>query len=184
MVKLAIKGHTTRYEDVIEILKMLGGKNKNYNRGLSPNKIYVINDFYHIDQCDPMRHPEYYQFSVEEFFEKFPYKIGDKVIAYVEGNLAQFTIQDIRWNNKLNKIEYKICSSWCDASLMQPYKEEIKDKALSEDLGGWECNNGELKSNTLHISKNITSIEVPEGTTIESFTDGVIYFKHLPDIEN
>ena len=90
----------------------------------------VLYTFY----CDSIQHPEYYQLDIEEFFEKFPYKIGDKVIAYVEGNLAQFTIQDIRWNNELNKIEYKICSSWCDASLMQPYKDEtMEDKGNISD---------------------------------------------------
>ena len=59
---------------------------------------------------------------VEE--EKKPeFKVGDEVIAYAEGCLAKFSINDVRWNNELNKFEYKICSSWYDASVMQLYKE-------------------------------------------------------------
>ena len=56
--------------------------------------------------------------------EKKPeFKVGDEVIAYAEGCLAKFSINDVRWNNELNKFEYKICSSWYDASVMQLYKE-------------------------------------------------------------
>lgn len=41
--KLAIKGHATRGNEVIEILKMLGGENTAYY-GLDINVIYTIDD--------------------------------------------------------------------------------------------------------------------------------------------
>lgn len=133
MAKLAIKGHPTWKEEVIEILEMLGGKNTN-------NYIpYCICLYYYIDDSTKIISDDWFSscanenfiiYTLEDFFEKFPYKVGDEVIAYAEGCLAHFTIQDIRWNNKLNKIEYKICSSWYDTSIIQPYKEEeiMKDK--------------------------------------------------------
>lgn len=121
--KLAIKGHPTRGKEVIEILEMLGGENFLKHDG-SYTKSY-----YYIDNnliCCYYGRPNSKSYTLEEFFEKFPYKVGDKVIAYIEGCLAQFTIQDMRWNHESNKVEYKICSSWLDTSLILPYKEETK----------------------------------------------------------
>ena len=73
--------------------------------------------------------------TLEEFLEKFPYKVGDKVVAYYEGILAQFTIQNMRWNCELNKVEYKICSSWLETSVIIPYKEEtMKENLTIQDI--------------------------------------------------
>ena len=136
MANLAIKGHSTRGSEVIELLEMLGGKNTAHFKGEKAGLAYYIE----VDKsicCIDIEfeyHTEFYKITVEEFEEKFPYKVGDEVIAYVEGCLAHFIIQDIRWNNKLNKIEYKICSSWCDTDLMQPYKEKTMETITIDDF--------------------------------------------------
>ena len=132
MANLAIKGHPTRGGEVIQLLEMLGGKSngniKGYNDDLyyyiaKDGLIYGSGIEYEELACN------YTIFTLEEFLEKFPYKVGDEVIAYAEGCLTKFTIQDIRWNYELNKVEYKICSSWLDASLiMKLYKEEIMEE--------------------------------------------------------
>ena len=130
MAKLAIKGHATKGDEVIEILGILGGSNAFGHIGNNPRAIYYIDETYKnfITCSETKKVCDCVIFTLEEFLEKFPYKIGDTVIAYAEGCIAQFTIQDMRWNYELNKVEYKICSSWCDTSLMQPYKEETMDK--------------------------------------------------------
>ena len=133
MAQLAIFGHATRGKEVIEILEMLGGYN--YYNLSGKNGIDTIG--YHIgsiiSNIVPIRWQnkyKYISFTLETFLKKYPYKVGNKVITYAEGCLAQFTIQDMRWNHKLNKIEYKICSSWLDTSLMLPYKEETVEESI------------------------------------------------------
>lgn len=134
MANLAIRGHATRGKEVIELLEMLGGINKDKYVGDNVFLYYFINDNY-IEWCYEWN-PEsiFISFTLEEFLEKFPYKVGNDVIAYAEGCLAKFTIQDIRWNWELNKVEYKICSSWIDASLMQLYKEKNMEERKYADL--------------------------------------------------
>lgn len=138
MTQLAIKGHVTRGKEVIQLLEILGGKSNSNMNGYNDDLYYFIakdgliygsNIEYEELNC------KYTIFALEEFEEKFPYKVGDKVIAYAEGCLAKFTIQDMRWNYELNKVEYKICSSWLDASLIQPYKEETNMKTDCKNCG-------------------------------------------------
>lgn len=144
MAQLAIKGHPTRGKEVIEILEMLGCRNRHnyisdcdilcYYWNKNTNVIY----FDWVNNC--YEDKDILIFTLEEFLEKFPYKTGNKVVAFYKGILAQFTIQDMRWNYELNKVEYKICSSWLDPSVIRPYKEENMeentDKALAPDLRG------------------------------------------------
>ena len=130
MTQLAIKGHATRGKEVINLLEMLGANRLGY-------KDTFVGFYYYIecgaivssDEC-PI---DAKVFTLEEFEEKYPYKVGDEVIAYAEGILASFSIKGVRWNNKLNKVEYKICSSWYDVSMLsaiQPYTDyDIKECA-------------------------------------------------------
>ena len=76
MANLAIKGHPTRGKEVIEILEMLGGKQFESYNGNEVNWCYTI-----IDGSIDWDYPsdKYKVFSLEEFLEKFPYKVGDKV---------------------------------------------------------------------------------------------------------
>ena len=78
--KLAILGHKTRSEEVIELLKMLGGRE---TFGLSCEKTdrfyYVSDEFIHWDYDDPIVENKFEVFTLEEFFEKFPFKVGDFV---------------------------------------------------------------------------------------------------------
>jgi hypothetical protein len=133
MALLAIKGHKSRGNEVIEILEMLGYINKHkYTADCDSLCFYGTkgtNIIYYVWVNNCYEDEDTLVFTLEEFLEKFPYKIGDKVIAYIEGCLAQFTIQDMRWNYELNKVEYKICSSWLDTSVIQPYKEDAMDEA-------------------------------------------------------
>lgn len=156
---LGIKGHSNRSEDVKLLLTMLGGRIDVEDLPFD-NDIFVL--YIGNNKCVYTSTVSSFNgviYSLEEFEEKFPYKVGDEVIAYAEGCLAHFTIQDIRWNNKLNKIEYKICSSWYDTSLMQPYKEETIDdfKANTKEIDDKIYTNiSQLKVvNDIDMGKNI-----------------------------
>ena len=80
MKHLAIKGHQTRGKEVIEILEMLGGKNTQRHDGNYVDYMYIINKPYNPEiECLYAVSSVYKVFTLEEFLEKFPYKIWDKV---------------------------------------------------------------------------------------------------------
>ena len=80
--KLAIMGHPTRGKEVIELLEMLGGKNFNSLSGFDGYAYYVIEGCQNEIQAgeyifgDEVLH----FFNIEEFLEKYPFKVGDKVV--------------------------------------------------------------------------------------------------------
>lgn len=77
MINLAIKGHSTRSEEVVQILEMLGGKNVYKYSGNDTRCAYTINcggiiDWVYSMQVDNV-------LTLEEFEQIYPYKIGDIV---------------------------------------------------------------------------------------------------------
>ena len=106
---LAIKGHSTRGNEVIKLLEMIGGNNI-YN--FSGDDSYA---YYVIEGCqNAIRAGEYifgdedkYFFTLEEFLEKFPFKVGDKVVYTKFGdNCDEYpeTIESMKWTG--TSIEY------------------------------------------------------------------------------
>lgn len=75
--KLAIKGHATRGKEVIVLLEMMGGKNVEGFIGTDFDELYTIEDGCIIQAYD---WNNCVCFTLEEFLEKYPYKVGDKVI--------------------------------------------------------------------------------------------------------
>jgi len=133
MSRLAIRGHATRGKEVIEILEMLGGRNANEYKGYSNLLYYYINEDGIID-CDKDKEISFpcIRFTLEEFIEKYPYKVGDKVnyVKYNDEYSSVYTIQGMRWTGIT--IEYLLNSSGFSALTkdLQPYKEEtMEDKS-------------------------------------------------------
>ncbi len=129
MAKLVIKGHNSRGKEVIETLRMLGG-NTDTSTMLAGDLIrygYYMNsdgiiDFKHRSSFDGIDTI----YTLEEFLEKFPYKVGDKV-NYVKYNNEcpnVYTIQMMWWNGAA--VEYLLELSGFSALTkdLQPYKEE------------------------------------------------------------
>lgn len=104
-MKLAIKGHSTRGNEVIEILKMMGGYNIcDYLGGDQKYLQYFINNKGNIDvRYSMFNHNNYKVFTLEEFLKKYPFKIGDKVIDCY-GNLV--TIKSMKWSEKFETMIY------------------------------------------------------------------------------
>ena len=85
--KLAIKGHPTRGNEVIELLKMMGGHAAFINTiSNNTDKAFFISDY---ENCfyrksirfipDSSKEMEDFNvFTLEEFLERFPYKVGDE----------------------------------------------------------------------------------------------------------
>ena len=108
MAELAIKGHSTRGEEVIEILEMLGGWNYNRWDGKTSRVLYFINE--DLIEVKTIRHNtninEFNVFTLEEFEEKYPYKVGDNVTHHVGKLLETHTITGIRWDSDKCRILY------------------------------------------------------------------------------
>lgn len=131
MAKLAIKGHPTRGEEVIEILEMLGGKNNNLCCGEFIGRIYFINENGYIEGGSKMHKLDYLQLTLEEFLKKFPYKIGDKILYKTYGIYSK--IKTMLWNEEKEQVFYRLESNKlfvATADELQPRKEETIENKL------------------------------------------------------
>ena len=105
--KLAIKGHSTRGKEVIELLEMLGGKSNGNMKGYNDDLYYYIAKDDLIYGCG-IEYEElacnYTIFTLEEFLEKYPYKVGDFVsIPEYE---SEVRICNMKWDGF--EIQYKV----------------------------------------------------------------------------
>ena len=128
METLAILGHSTRGSEVIELLEMLGGKNRFELDGRLIKQKIGVSYYTVIDRIITFMMvgrgfaPGLKLYSLEEFEEKFPYKIGDRVI--VNNNVE--IINRMRWDD--NEIKYGFFTNNKLGELsvkdLQPYKEQ------------------------------------------------------------
>ena len=124
MATLVLKGHSTRGVEVIQLLVMLSAKSQ--YTGTFKGFYYWIEDGQVISSDIPPENSMI--FSLEEFLEKYPYKVGDKVKAWVNGYYGVFNIQDITWDSIAKKVKYRIHDYWHSVENLQPYKEVIMEK--------------------------------------------------------
>lgn len=112
--KLAIKGHPTRGKEVIELLEMLGGNNIYNFSGFDGYAYYVIGG------CkNEIRAGKYifggedkYLFTIEEFLEKYPFKVGDKVVYTKFGDNCDdypVTIESMKWTGTTIEYTFNDC---------------------------------------------------------------------------
>lgn len=151
MAQLALKGHLKRGREVIQLLEMLGGDN-NYSRYCGYNT--CTNTIYYIDSSDrnfikmienPSNISDFIVFTIEEFEEKFPYKVGDKVNSPCRGCIK--TITSMHWDTYLNAITYKLdhriytnIDQLKVVNDLQSYKEETieeKDEKTVKHVVNW-----------------------------------------------
>ena len=137
-MNLAIEGHSTQGSEVIARLKMLGGMNTFNLNGSETNCYYYIdnnNRIYHCLGIDPRN---YIYYTLEEFLEKFPYKVGDKVQYKGATSCGSiFEVEEMRWEE--NTVKYTLCLFGCNykrstlpAEYLQPYKEETMEEKLEQ----------------------------------------------------
>ena len=154
MTNLAIKGHKTRGKEVIEILKMLGGVNQ-FNLDGNTNAWYVLDENRTIRWCEWIFKEK--GFTLEEFFEKFPYKVGDRV--RVPEYESEVCISKMYWDG--SEVQYEVVTDeveWYSAKELNEFNEP-KEETINEMLapvrkiGSDEIlyyvdkNNGDIKEN-------------------------------------
>ena len=93
--KLAIKGHSIRGNEVIEILEMMGGKNC-YNVIEGWQKQIRAGEYIFDDEG-------MYFLTLEEFLKKYPFKVGDKVMNCYGDS---FTIKSMSWSVDCETMVY------------------------------------------------------------------------------
>ena len=131
MANLAIKGHPTRGKEVIQLLEMLGANRLGY-------KDTFVGFYYYIECgaiCSSDEYPTYSTiFTLEEFLEKYPYKVGDKVCYQPNLQIDTICISEIismKWAD--NSVIYFTSNGHslyaCD---LQPYKEEIIEEGTNK----------------------------------------------------
>lgn len=129
--RLAIRGHSSRGKEVIELLEMMGGKNIHKHDGCSNSySYYIFGPAILHDRLSIAEDDDFEIFTLDGFLEKFPYKVGDKVHIYVQNDdtdgrcdIGVAEITSMRWNPTICKIAYKMKNI-----NREFYKEEIKCK--------------------------------------------------------
>ena len=114
---LAIKGRETQGIEVIKLLEMMGGKNCFHLHGLSSEHAYyfiggprndeiragdyIFDEYAVLQMIDDMCF-----FTLEEFLEKYPFKVGDIVDRTLDN--VSCIIDNMRWNSEKCCVEYHL----------------------------------------------------------------------------
>ena len=111
--KLALRGHSSRGKEVIGLLEMMGGDAINVT-GRAETAIYVISDngIIDVELAYKERIDNYAIFTLEEFFEKYPFKVGDKVVYTKFGdNCDDYpeTIESMKWTGTTIEYTFNDC---------------------------------------------------------------------------
>ena len=106
--KLALKGHPTRGKEVIGVLRMMGGRAVDALKGNT--------DWYAIDECTDnlitiygynyINSHNFITFTLEEFLEKYPFKVGDNVL--IPEYESEVRICKMRWDPTCQDVEYLV----------------------------------------------------------------------------
>ena len=104
--KLAIKGHPTRGKEVIELLEMMGGSNIHNLSGNDIYSYYIIKGFKNEihDELYIFGNENIYYFTLEEFLEKYPFKLNDKVIDEADG--CPGVVCEMKWDEDVSDMKY------------------------------------------------------------------------------
>ena len=111
--KLAIKDHPTRGKEIITLLEMMGGyADELVDNGTDERYAYFILeeennaiDRFPIDKKDEFEFDTQI-FTLEEFLEKYPYKVGDTVHSPCKGCIK--TITGMKWSSDRKTITYEL----------------------------------------------------------------------------
>lgn len=125
MAHLAIQGHATRGNEVIALLEMLGGIDSGFFSGNETDRFYYIEVDKGICFIDSVvEHLDFCKLTLEQFLERYPYKVGDRV-ANVYG--ASGKVYVMKWID--DEIQYRLnfghhTSGWYGADELQPIEEK------------------------------------------------------------
>ena len=107
-MRLAIKGHETRGKEVIKLLEMMGGVNIHRHSG-KYGKLCVHCDIIYVTA--EMIPGNYALYTLEQFEQKFPFKIGDNV-SYIssKGEIINTSILGMAWHEEKHTMWYTLAT--------------------------------------------------------------------------
>lgn len=115
MKTLAIRGDKERGNEVIALLEMLGGRNIGNYRGTGIEDVYFVDDYHHICLTDidaAFVAGNYAIFTLNEFYVKYPYKVGDKVVYTKYGDNCDdypVIIESMKWTETTIEYTFNDC---------------------------------------------------------------------------
>ena len=125
--KLAIKGHPTRGKEVIGLLKMLGGINKFQYNGSKGYVYFIEGKWITLYGEETLKdNGGYIIYELEEFLEKYPFKVGDKVVYTKYGDNCDdypVTIESMKWTGTTIEYTFDDCVT-CLAKYLKIWNEE------------------------------------------------------------
>ena len=107
---LAIRGDKKRGNEVIALLEMLGGDNV-YKQGGKDDGWYMIEGRI-ILYKDFIFENDYITFTLDEFYKKYPFKVGDKVVYTKFGDNCDdypVTIESMEWTGTTIEYTFNDC---------------------------------------------------------------------------
>lgn len=178
--KLAIKGHVSRGKEVMELLKMMGGCECGYGGG-GTGLYYYISQFGNIEaSCKPNEFNTYIVYTLEEFLEKYPFKVGDKIFLY--DNITEGCVTGMEWDENKGSVKYCVYTSseyWCDVKELLKWNpiDFLEDKHCNEkQVNGMKNVLTELLNHIKNTPKEELEREFEEikewsnvGPTVEEF---------------
>lgn len=178
-MKLAIKGHDTRYREVKQLLQQLGGQCSGYSCAKN-EYYYYINKYGNIEGVTSLSADNWIIFTLEEFEELYPFKVGDKVhytgtaISFNKDNIC--TITGLHWNHALNKIFYILDNQYqCSHKWIAPMKQkELKDYLKPGYVVEYDCGNRHVLTQDVH--GNVFGVEIGDSlcwTSLDGPLDGI-----------
>lgn len=179
---LAIKGHPTRGKEVIELLEMMAGHCPAEMYGSCENRCYLVKDNSWVgwDYIGPEEIDKYNIFTLEEFLEKYPFKVGDRVL--IPEYESEVRICKMSWDGF--EIQYKVYRNedpeWYTAKELLNYNDDfLEDKHRNKNqVNGMKNVLAELLDHIKNTSKEELEKEFNEleewshvGPTVEEFMD-------------
>ena len=167
---IAIQGHLTRGEEVIQILESLGGINDSKFRGVTEfwyfidSKGHISNNYQNI-----LINYGFKIYTLEEFEKEFPFKIGEKVTTTGTSHPKIITgITDTQWGLRyvISEIKFPDSKEMPHISQISLYKEMKEERNITLTLDKakeWYKKGGELKEVALqaYSEEELTKAELP-----------------------
>lgn len=151
--KLAIKGHSTRGEEVIKLLEMMGGKNKYYYKCIEIRVGFTIGSDGSICKVTCNLYDEFRVFTLEEFLEKYPFKIGDKVKDCYRNPV---TIKSMKWSDDFETMVYDFEGTedvLCAEDLEMVDAELLRDNPVETKSYTGNLNDSKVIGNSMEASQ-------------------------------
>lgn len=169
--KLAIRGHSTRGKEVIKLLEMMGGSNiHQYNGEANSYSYYISGNVILNDRLSIIEDDDFEIFNLEEFLEKFPFKVHDLVnIPEYESTVG---ICGMRWDKTCRDVEYLVYR--CDDEEWYTTKELLEYNDNPNEI---PKNKEEKKINQMSLANcDLDEVEIVLGDKFElKIEDGKYY---------